>query len=795
MTWMNDLQLRKRYGDPDFQTNFAKLFTLSTFLSHCLVSSGYKPPDAFGDAISLSSTGKGWIPRIQETVSGISLSEIKLALFIEFFYQELFVDVRATNPRAIQEILDAEVTGGRIRYPWVYGRLLYDQFFDMFPSEIDKLSYEETMKLLQASPQGVFQIRDILVGPFGVLNSSCQRFLPPIRTVPLWHCSDPSCYALHPVLLSTGESKVSQAISFISEECEKADGIPSQWGEFFLSFAGRPDYYDDMHPHKFPWLLANAFSEREIQNILRRLIDQHSKEIRQRFPKTKRGKSILSGSAEQISERLTKTQCFQLILLMPDEIIAGCVEQLIDNGAINIPSTEIRNPGPTYGQSGWLDVTCECSRFGIRFVSSNLDIALARLKCLIKESYKQEQDLAELEWKLRHFAGETIYEKLDTYLHTEDPKRIVSDLIFASPEHIRRAFKFLRYGWFELASSPEEEKRLVEKILWKLGFDIGLYPPHHQFFWERLEKLLDTAKTHATYKEQDMELIRGAGVNFFVSLEEILDYSLSFGTWALLSDHYGVTECSFNFDEARQFMASRLSGRRPSSDGPLEFDAGGRNTLYPLIQGFAILAELCSEIIADKSDDLTRPRNEFPGYYGETEIEMFPFRHKVLILDLRAGDRDRVIGLLKEITDTLEKSDVCNIRNRIEHRRPDFPSQDEIEGACDAIADTIRKMEATGICPLIYLYAGRTIDQYGRSLVTFKDYKSREVKIREPSQYKLCRLPSIEKPQLIVPWMHIGESFDLMRFQFEEVSDYVKMWREYPRRRPRVPPEEPKGEI
>jgi len=341
-----------------------------------------------------------------------------------------------------------------------------------------------------------------------------------------------------------------------------------------------------------------------------------------------------------------------------------------------------------------------------------------------------------------------------------------------------------------LPASPEEEERLVEKILWKLGFDIGLYPPHQRLFWDRLDKLLEAARTYTTYNQHDRESIRSAGVNLFVSVEEILDYSLSFTTWALLSDHYGVTKFKCNFDEARRFMASRLNGLRLGSNEPLEFDAGGKNTLYPLVQGFAVLAQLCSEIIEGQNGELARPENELPGYYDKTEIELFPFLHKALVLDLRKGDCDLILRLLREITARLEKSQVCNIRNRIEHRRPDFPNQEEIERACVGVADTVNKMEAAGVCPLIYLYTGRTVDQYGRGLLIFKDYKAREITISQPSLYRVCRLPSIRRPQIIVPCMHINDSFELLRFQFEETSDYVEIWRDYPKRIPRVPSKE-----
>lgn len=789
MTWKNELQLEKEYTDPQFQKAFRELFTLHLFLGGCLVSPEYKPPDTFGNAISLSSTGKQWVSRIRAAVKNISLLEINLALFVVFFHHELFIDLTTTNPETIRKALDDEILGGRIRYPWVYGRFLYDRFFDMFPSLTKELSYEETAKLLENTPQGVFQIRDVVVGPFGVLNSSCHRFLEPVQTVPLWHCSDPSCYALHPVILSTGKSKVSEAITFILEESEEVDGPRSEWFEFFLDFAGNPDYYDDMSLAKLPWLLTHAFSEREMRLILTTLIDRYSKEIRLRFPKRKCFKDILSGSGEKISERLTKAQCFQLILLMPDEVIVSIVEFLIEKGTINIPATETRTCGVTYRSLGWLDITCQCSRFGVRS-AADADIALARLKRLMKHIYKEGQDLTQLQWELRYVDGEGIYEKLDRYLHTEDPKRVVRILILDSPDHIQRAFKILRHGRFVVPSSIEEEERLVDRILWKLGFDIGIYPTYQGLFWERLEKFLETAKMYTTYNEHNRELVRSAGVNFFVSLEEILDYSLSFTTWTLFSDHYSTTKFKCDFEQARQFMASCLNGRRLGSNEPLEFNAGGKTTLYPLIQGFAILAELCNETIESGSKPLIRPQNELPGYCGRTEIELFPFRHKALILDLRKGDCGRIIGLLKEITATFEKSQVCDIRNRIEHKRTDFPNREEIEEACGAIKEIANKMEVAGVCPSIYLYVGRKVDRYRRGVVIFKNYSGKEITVNQPFQYSACRLPSIRVPQIIVPWMHIGDSLELLRFQFEEVSDYVEMWREYPKRRTRITDEE-----
>lgn len=465
MIWKNQLQLENENTNPEFRKKFVRAFTLNFFLKRCLVSDGYKPPDMLGNSISLSPSGNKWKELVQNAVKDITPPEINVALFLKFFHEELFVDVGTTDTEKILDVLHTEIIGDRIKYPWVYDRVLYDRFYDMFPNCTKGLSHIDTMRLLEDTPKGVFQLMDVVVGPFGVLNSECDRFVPPVTNAPMWHCSDPSCYALHPVRLSSGKTKIREAIDFISDEFKKINGSPSEWDGLFYALTVVKKYYDDKYLWKLPFLLANAFSEGEMREILSRLIHKHSEKIRNRFPKEKCFKDILSGSAEQISERLTKSECLQLILSVSEDIIVNCIESLIDEKIINIPSTETRNPRLTYITGGWLDLTCECSQFGVRSISESYEIALPRLRWLIRELYKEKQELEQLGHKLRYIPGESIYQKLDRYIHDKDPKQIIGDLVYASSDHLKRAFEILRYGNFIHPSSLKEELRLFDKIL------------------------------------------------------------------------------------------------------------------------------------------------------------------------------------------------------------------------------------------------------------------------------------------------------------------------------------------
>jgi hypothetical protein len=255
----------------------------------------------------------------------------------------------------------------------------------------------------------------------------------------------------------------------------------------------------------------------------------------------------------------------------------------------------------------------------------------------------------------------------------------------------------------------------------------------------------------------------------------------------LLADHYGKTKFKWNPDEARRFMARTLDGRARGSGEAVHYDDSGKNTLFPLSQGFALVADMCEELLATDPPEVHRPAGDIPTYAERTALDMFPFQHTSLFLDIRQRDRDRIIDLLREVTASMESPDVCELRNRLEHRRRDFPAQEEIEEVCGALTKVFRKMESAGISPLVYYHKGTASDAAGRKVTSFVDYRGRTHDLHHPSQYVLVRLPTAISSLVLVPWLHIGESLDVIRFRIEESSEFTEMWRGYPRRKSRMP--------
>jgi hypothetical protein len=792
MGWKNAYQLVREYRSSDFRKRFADLYTLRLFLRDSIVEPAYAPSPALAEAVALSPTGQEVLSCMQESATQeLPARECRVALLLVFFHHDLLVDLDHTEYSALYEALHQDIAAARIRYPWIYGRCLYDRFFDMYPSRTKTLSYEETRKLLDGTPQGVFQVLGTVAGPLGLLRSSCSRELPPNLDAPMWHCSDPSCNAIHPVRMTSGRTAIAKISAAIRRVARRLYGDPaSQWDVFFWNTAGFPDYYDDWHPGTLPWLLANSFSESEIRAVLASLLETNSEDIRDRIPKTRRMQAVFRGSPEKVAAKLSGPQCFQLLLLASDEAIASSVEDLVENKRIEVPPTELRTP-VFWIRRTWANIVWECSQFGLRAVPKKTTISPIRLANLIRELYAGDEQREQLAWTLRHVDGDTMAEKLDRYLSEADPRDILRDTVLSGQNRIERAFSLLKYGRFSVPATREDEEWLISKILWKLGFNIGLYPQYQSRFWKRHATLLQAARTCTDYDEREKESVRSAGANFFVSLEEVLDYSLSFVTWVLLSDHYGSTKFKCNLDQARRSMASQLSARAPAraeSLEPLEFDPEGVNTLYPLVQGFSLLADVCQEKLEGDSAAFVRPLEECPGYHLRSHTDVFPFRHTTLLLDLQDDDRNRIIHTLRGLTAKMDQAQVCSIRNRMQHRRREheFPSQDEIESVCSSTGSVVAEMEESGVCPSIYLHAGTFKDRYGRTAVTLRDYKGREVTLHEPSPYSRANPTSFDQPVIVVPWIRIPGSSEPIRFRFEEESEYTELWRGYPKRRTRA---------
>jgi len=122
MTFLNRFQLREKYPDVDYRNAFGDLYSLSLFYCMALAPQEYRPPDSITDAITLTPEGTTWARSLSSEFPNLTPAETKLAVFMVFSHQELFIDIEGSSVEVLQNALNFEILSRAIRFPWVFGR-------------------------------------------------------------------------------------------------------------------------------------------------------------------------------------------------------------------------------------------------------------------------------------------------------------------------------------------------------------------------------------------------------------------------------------------------------------------------------------------------------------------------------------------------------------------------------------------------------------------------------------------------------------------------------------------------
>lgn len=760
-----------------------QLLSLSEVLQSSIIAKDFRVNSSLCNSIHLTSHGSKVAGKIKNSCPSISDAELRLALLAEMYGDELLVDESKTKVSDVKNYVDGLVRHNTARIPWKFDRLLYDKFFESFPPGLDDLDNIQTLKLLDNTPQGVIQVGTNLIGPFGILKSGASRIFDGPSKLRLWHCTDHACSNFHTVSFTPADCPLNFARFVISELYPDRKSFKSDLFKDIRLEAYGSSFLNDLSVQDFPVFLANIFSESELSRLLQFMLEEYGKELRERFPTAKADVQRLSGPASSIAKKLNKVECFQLLLLIDDYRLINGLEKLIQSQEITIPPTEIRVEPEDLQLNG--DNLIQCSRFGIRTLPKNFGGSLERLKRLIRQIYDRCDSSRQLSWKLRYVRGSTLNEQLDHYVCEADLKVALSDLIFESHQMLTATFESLKFGNFSIPTTQEEEQFVLSQILWKLGFDLLDYPDLSFKIATRESGLREALRSNIPSNEEQRDRIRSAGVNLFVSLEGILEFSLAVIAWGLFSDHIGSTHFVFDLNTARKVLVSVLRNTQSEIEEPIVFDESGKHTLYALVHGYSLLAQACEQAIA-APETLIKQKTEIPSFVSNTDLFSFPFLYKVLFLDLRGDEQSQIIKVLRETTRILDAGYVCSVRNRIDHNRDDFPTAKEIEVALMSINKALENLDSLGLLPKVYLTSKLDFDEYKRGRCIFREANGSEISVFLTHQFRLCGLPDIEVPQLIWKAIHFGDSFEPVRFEFREPSEFQRAWAGYPRRLPKT---------
>jgi len=773
---LDDKALLAKYPDPEWQRRFLEVTALVNFLHGSIISDAYKPSDDLNAAIPLSPVGDKVMLHLQRRES-VPIKEARLLCLLVTAHTEPLVDFMRVDLDKLSAAISAEVLDRSLLYPFIYGRRLYDRFADLHEDERTSLNLDETLALLDEEPVGVYQERHWVLGPYGVMRSRAARRVPVLRRIPLRHCSDPTCDAVHGVRLETSdEAAVNKHRTRMHKHLEKGAPRGWHWGSFTRAVE-QSDVaaYDDLNTGTLPLLLGDCLALEELRVLATALLNSGSgfREVVATVG--------LKGRADSIVAGLDQPKLLQLLLLLPDQSLLTALDECVYEQAIHVPRTEVRRPVVNGSKTtGAWGAQVELGARGVRISTLPGDVPTLRLQRLISELYGVEVASAadDLEWLLREVDGPNLEARLAEFLRTTTPGDVVLRLIAMRKDKVLGTAKHLRFNLPESTSDGE----VVEHVLWRLALTADEPSDPHADYWRQHEALEQRLTTAAISPLLDEEAIRSLAANYFVALEGLLDDSLHFATWVLTHDHFSSPRpFTFRPTDSRRHSTERLNElAKRVPEQPPDYSED-RATLYSLCLGFRLLGEHLSSLSVE-ADSHLRAKAEQPERFEHTTLQAFPFNHVVPYLDLQPEARERMLTALKSVGKVLLDSRVSEIRNQQLHFRRSRADSDRFVECLRAAREAVHVLETSGLARFEFGFERREVDQFGRASVRLRDARGKEVTFARPSRFNWCGLPELSERQYLVTGATFAEPNEMFRFVLQEDSLFAASYDGFPRR-------------
>ncbi len=775
-------ELEVEFGEQTWRTKFLELCDLIEILADCIIPDSYVISDELNAAIRLSESGNVMLDRLTRKEK-VNAKDARLMCALSLGHDELFIDVDAIDVERFAAALNTALLDGSIRFPFIFGRSLYDAYAELFEDEKDYLTNEETIKLLDKLPKGVFQYGSFTIGPFGLHRSLSHRSLQCHRRVPAYHCATPTCHSIHAVTLQTGHNAT------VNKQREKLEAIleasvesSSDWWGLASKLSGMSDsYFGDQRAGVLLPLVGDTLSNSELGSLVADLLDGTRGQLRGAVSPLG-----LKGSCEDIIPGLSRAQLLQIVLVATEESVSTSLDRLVRRDVIRVPLGDIRRPVINKNvRSGAFRLRAELGHYGVRFLSDDPGLSLLRERRLLSKLYLRapESEVQELEWQLRGIEIDDIDEKLEHFFQTRTPRQALERLVLARKTNMITACHDVGID----NETEMQDQELINAILWKLGFPIHTGEDPHASFWQRHERLWALAQSSSMGASE--RFLETAGP-YFTELEGLLLDALAFSSWALLVDHTG-NDMPFSYDDQddreeglKLLQAALESGAEENRFSPDYVSQ--RIELRNLIEGFRTLAKYL-EACRHTPELYRRPEHEFPSFDGKTDLKRFLLRSTVPFLDLSKPSQDRILAGLRQISSTMIDAAVFDVRNDYSHYRRTPPEITRVEGALEAIRQSVTRIENLGFSRLLFAPAGVTVDKWGQSRHEFSGPRSYEHALTRPTNLDWMGLPRLSRAQYLMKSASFGDPNEVLRFTPRYPSEFSRMWSGFPNRRRKGP--------
>jgi hypothetical protein len=772
-------QIRSSLNSSPHKELIEKLYHLHVLVTNSILAEDYQVNPAYAKCLVPSEYALSILSEDISIEKENAPESISLVLLDIFFHEHVLIDPIKSDINQAITLFSNDIKEGKVKLPYRYGRVLYDKFNDDFnDNQVRELEFNEVSRLLENTEQGVYQIGNLVAGPLGIMVSQETRHIPPRLDLPLWHCSDTGCNYLHSVDLLFSDNEFYHLYSSISILLMDS-GPVVDWSGAFESGNSKKRWLEGRPFIDINALIGDAILEKERTALLMYSVQtDKEKIIRNELSRSQKKKSDSEGTAEQVAMRFNESAQLQLLLLMSDKQLVHNIDNCVALLSIKVPANEVRK-----GRTGFItlsdnDSICELSSYGLR---SAPDDPLVSLIASIWDAFEQESDLATLAWRCDKSQGKLNRGIVTAYVRNHTPQEVIKNLVLPS----KGVLEFILNRYVLSLVKDEEDDVLIERILWKVGFDVARYEDKYDLFRRRLSEFNETLiEINVIKSESDRATIRKAGVNVFVSLESIIEEIISYNIWILSSDHFVNTRFVFNRAYAFKRVAEVLGESIQMQNHSVSWNTNGGNVLGTSLVYLSATSTWLRSLATKDSESLKRPLNDLPHFADVTE-RIFPFLHTELWADSAQDELISFSGHFDKISSLFSSSHLAEIRNGLDHNRDssDFPSIDAMMACYVRLSEAFNLADANRLLPKTYWVNQKNVDIYGRTQIELRDYRKRPINMHGPSGISGMPGISFDKPMIIPSGNLLGIANAEIPFHIQEVSAYSKYWDGYPRRR------------
>ena len=301
--WISLTEIDKLITKIPDKDRLFELYAASVFSENGFFDFDFKPDPKWGEYIFLTDYGKQILDRAQKAGLQISATDAAFLMFQRFSYHKLLIDHVQTDPKNVLALLNDMRHKKQVRWPYIHGHRLYHKFNDFeCANQTDHLDAETANRLLADTPTGVFQIGNLVSGPFGFIYSREFRQFPPTLKFPLWHCSDLGCMAPHNVELQQYNSECLKMKFSIKKFLLDSFDVPSEWGKALRLFMKQQNYLPSRRFRDMPLVIGECLIGPERSRmLLRSLQSEYNSVLINELKKSKRHFKSLETTVQGLS--------------------------------------------------------------------------------------------------------------------------------------------------------------------------------------------------------------------------------------------------------------------------------------------------------------------------------------------------------------------------------------------------------------------------------------------------------------------------------------------------------------